>query len=100
MSHQKLLTKLEGFRSRNSQNHCTSTKMSIVFYMTESSTTSPTTISNPMMVLKPLAAMVLLCMDSAKSGLMNSSHPLEMKTISLIPTELPTFPRRTNRCVS
>ena len=22
MSHQKLLTKLEGFRSRNSQNHC------------------------------------------------------------------------------
>ncbi len=65
--------------------------------MTETSTTSPTTISNPMMVLKPLAAMVLLCMDSAKSGLMNSFHPLEMKAISLILTESLTFPRKNGK---
>lgn len=72
MSHQKLLTKLEGFRSRNSQNHCYINKrMSIAFYTIEISTTLPTTVSNPMMVLKLLAAMEHLFMVSVRSGLMN-----------------------------
>ena len=71
MSHQKLLTKLEGFVPVTARITVTSTRMSIAFYTIEISTTLPTTVSNPMMVLKLLAAMEHLFMVSVRSGLMN-----------------------------
>ena len=63
MSHQKLPV--------TARITVTSTRMSIAFYTIEISTTLPTTVSNPMMVLKLLAAMEHLFMVSVRSGLMN-----------------------------
>lgn len=75
MNPTRLTSKLEGFRNRNSANHCYVNKDIYRIFYSESCITSPTTKSNPMTELKRVVVMVLLFTGFVKNGLMNLFLP-------------------------
>lgn len=71
MNPTKLTTKLEGFRTRNSTNHCYVNKDIYRILYSRELYYIAYNKSNPMMVLRHPEAMVHLFMGFAKNGLMN-----------------------------